>query len=182
MREIGAFEAKSKLGQLLDWVEAGEEVVITRRGKVVARMTSPDQVFDRERAQGAAARICALPPWRDARRPRDQGPHQRGPSLSIVIDASLTMAWYFDDESTPATDALLDRVASAGAVVPGLWRLEVANAFQMAVRRQRIDAVYRDAWLAEARATCRSRSTPIPAPTPGHDHPAARRAVFADGL
>lgn len=59
MREIGAFEAKSKLGQLLDWVEAGEEVVITRRGKVVARMTSPDQVFDRERAQGAAARIRA---------------------------------------------------------------------------------------------------------------------------
>ena len=69
--------------------------------------------------------------------------------MSIVIDASLTMAWYFDDESTPATDALLDRVASAGAVVPGLWRLEVANAFQMAVRRQRIDAVYRDASLAE---------------------------------
>jgi hypothetical protein len=25
VREIGAFEAKSKLGQLLDWVEAGEE-------------------------------------------------------------------------------------------------------------------------------------------------------------
>jgi prevent-host-death family protein len=37
MREIGAFEAKNKLGQLLDWVEAGEEVVITRRGRVVAR-------------------------------------------------------------------------------------------------------------------------------------------------
>ena len=42
MREIGAFEAKSKLGQLLDWVEAGEEVVITRRGKVVARLVPPD--------------------------------------------------------------------------------------------------------------------------------------------
>src|SRR4051795_8882954 len=32
MREIGAFEAKSELGQLLDLVEAGEEVTITRRG------------------------------------------------------------------------------------------------------------------------------------------------------
>ena len=41
MREIGAFEAKSKLGQLLDWVEAGEEVVITRRGKVVAKLVPP---------------------------------------------------------------------------------------------------------------------------------------------
>jgi predicted nucleic acid-binding protein len=65
------------------------------------------------------------------------------------MDASLTMAWYFEDESTPATDALLDRVADGGAVVPSLWRLEVANAFQTAIRRQRIDAVYRDASLAE---------------------------------
>lgn len=69
--------------------------------------------------------------------------------MSLVIDASLTMAWYFDDESTAATDALLDRVARSGAVVPGLWRLQIANAFQTAVRRQRIDAVYRDISLAE---------------------------------
>jgi prevent-host-death family protein len=59
MREVGAFEAKSKLGQLLDWVEAGEEIIITRRGKAVARLTSPDQTFDRERAKGAASRIRA---------------------------------------------------------------------------------------------------------------------------
>ena len=69
--------------------------------------------------------------------------------MTLVIDASLTMAWYFEDESTKAADALLDRVADTGAVVPGLWRLEVANAFQIAVRRQRIDAVYRDASLTE---------------------------------
>ena len=69
--------------------------------------------------------------------------------MSLVIDASLTMAWYFEDESTPAADALLDRVADTGALVPGLWRLEVANAFQTAIGRKRIDAVYRDASLAE---------------------------------
>jgi predicted nucleic acid-binding protein len=67
----------------------------------------------------------------------------------MVIDASLTMTWYFDDESTAATDDVLDRVSESGAMVPGLWHLEMANAFQMAVRRQRIDAVYRDASLAE---------------------------------
>jgi len=33
MREVGAFEAKNKLGQLLDLVERGEEVLITRHGK-----------------------------------------------------------------------------------------------------------------------------------------------------
>jgi prevent-host-death family protein len=59
MKEIGAFEAKNKLGQLLDWVEAGEEVIITRRGKPVAKLTAPDTAYDRERARGAAARIRA---------------------------------------------------------------------------------------------------------------------------
>jgi len=59
MREVGAFEAKTKLAELLDLVEAGEEVMITRRGKAVARLTAPDARFDRERAMGAAARIRA---------------------------------------------------------------------------------------------------------------------------
>ena len=59
MREIGAFEAKSKLGRLLDWVEAGDEVIITRRGKPVARMVSPNSMSNRERAHEAAARIRA---------------------------------------------------------------------------------------------------------------------------
>jgi prevent-host-death family protein len=57
MREVGAFEAKNKLGQLLDWVEAGEEVVITRRGRVVARLVPPRPVVDRERAREAAEAI-----------------------------------------------------------------------------------------------------------------------------
>ncbi|HEX2942648.1 MAG TPA: type II toxin-antitoxin system prevent-host-death family antitoxin [Rhodopila sp.] len=60
MKEVGAFEAKSRLGQLLDWVEAGEEVVITRRGKIVARIVPPSTGFDRERGGQAAARIRAM--------------------------------------------------------------------------------------------------------------------------
>ena len=38
MRVVGAFEAKNKLGQLLDLAEQGEEITITRRGKAVARI------------------------------------------------------------------------------------------------------------------------------------------------
>jgi len=60
MREIGAFEAKNKLGQLLDWVEAGEEVVITRRGRVVARLVPPHPAADPEQARNAAAAIRAM--------------------------------------------------------------------------------------------------------------------------
>jgi prevent-host-death family protein len=40
MTVVGAFEAKNKLGQLLDLVERGEEVTITRHGKEVARIVS----------------------------------------------------------------------------------------------------------------------------------------------
>ena len=32
----------------------------------------------------------------------------------MVLDASLTLSWYFEDEGTPAANALLDRVAEAG--------------------------------------------------------------------
>lgn len=60
MSEIGAFEAKSKLGQLLDRVQAGEEIVITRRGRPVARLVPPSPAFNRERARAAAAEIRAM--------------------------------------------------------------------------------------------------------------------------
>ena len=59
MKEIGAFEAKNKFGQLLDWVEAGDEVVITRRGKIVARLVPPAAAVDHGAGIAAAARIRA---------------------------------------------------------------------------------------------------------------------------
>ena len=40
MREISASEAKNKFGTVLDWVEQGEEVVITRHGRAVAHMVN----------------------------------------------------------------------------------------------------------------------------------------------
>ncbi len=55
MREIGAFEAKNRLGALLDRVEHGEEIVITRRGRPVARLVPAGPDFDRERARRAIA-------------------------------------------------------------------------------------------------------------------------------
>jgi antitoxin (DNA-binding transcriptional repressor) of toxin-antitoxin stability system len=55
MQEIGAFEAKNTLSALLDRVEQGEEVVITRRGRPVAKPVRADAGFDRERARAAAA-------------------------------------------------------------------------------------------------------------------------------
>jgi prevent-host-death family protein len=37
---VGSFEAKTKLAELLDKVEAGESVTITRRGKAVAQLVA----------------------------------------------------------------------------------------------------------------------------------------------
>ena len=59
MREIGAFEAKNKLGTLLDWVERGEEILITRHGKPVARLVPHTAAHDPNQAVAAAARIRA---------------------------------------------------------------------------------------------------------------------------
>jgi prevent-host-death family protein len=53
MHEVGAFEAKNKLGTLLDWVESGEEVLITRHGKAVARLVPADPGIDRAKARRA---------------------------------------------------------------------------------------------------------------------------------
>jgi prevent-host-death family protein len=57
MREIGAFEAKNKLGQLLDLVEQGEEITITRHGKEVAWLVPPRPVRDRAQAYAALKRM-----------------------------------------------------------------------------------------------------------------------------
>ena len=48
MKEIGAFEAKNTLSALLDLVESGEEIIITRHGKPVARLVPPHNAFNRE--------------------------------------------------------------------------------------------------------------------------------------
>ena len=57
MREIGAFEAKNTLGTLLDLVQKGEQVVITRHGKPIARLVPEAATRDRSAAKAAVERI-----------------------------------------------------------------------------------------------------------------------------
>ena len=38
MNEVGLFDAKNRLSELVDRAERGEEIVITRRGKAVAKL------------------------------------------------------------------------------------------------------------------------------------------------
>ena len=55
MREVGVVEAKNTLGTLLDQVEHGAEIVITRHGRAVAKLVPVHPGFDREKAKRAAA-------------------------------------------------------------------------------------------------------------------------------
>jgi predicted nucleic acid-binding protein len=57
----------------------------------------------------------------------------------FVADASATLAWCFEDEGTPATEALLERLRTGESViVPAHWPTEVMNGLIMAVRRGRV--------------------------------------------
>jgi predicted nucleic acid-binding protein len=56
----------------------------------------------------------------------------------LVVDASSVLAWCFEDEGGADSDALIDRIVADGAVVPGLWSLEIANGLVSGERRRRI--------------------------------------------
>lgn len=70
MREIGAFEAKTRLSELLADAEAGETILITRRGLPVARLGPP--ASDRSAALGRLAALRSRLAARGARLQPDE--------------------------------------------------------------------------------------------------------------
>jgi prevent-host-death family protein len=58
LRTVGIYDAKNKLSELLDRVEAGEVIAVTRRGRKVALLTPVTQ--DRPSARQAIARLREL--------------------------------------------------------------------------------------------------------------------------
>jgi prevent-host-death family protein len=81
MSAIGAFEAKNTLGSLLDRVEKGEEITITRRGTPVAKLVPANPGFDRARALVAVQAMRELADsinapklgWEEIKKMRDEG-------------------------------------------------------------------------------------------------------------
>ncbi len=81
MKEIGTFEAKNQLSALLDLVEQGEDILITRHGRPVARLVPPEGAFSKTQAQDAALRLRALAreanlgpfDWEEWKTYRDEG-------------------------------------------------------------------------------------------------------------
>ncbi|MGA8764421.1 MAG: type II toxin-antitoxin system prevent-host-death family antitoxin [Candidatus Sulfotelmatobacter sp.] len=81
MKEIGAFEAKKVFGTLLDCVQRGESIVITRHDKPVARLVPNSGRVDQNQTRAAAQRIrerakrfqFATFDWPEVKALRDQG-------------------------------------------------------------------------------------------------------------
>ena len=59
MRTVGTFEAKTHLSALLERVERGEEITITRHGKAVARLVPVDAISP-DRLKDTVARLKAF--------------------------------------------------------------------------------------------------------------------------
>ncbi|MGA2233178.1 MAG: type II toxin-antitoxin system prevent-host-death family antitoxin [Tepidisphaeraceae bacterium] len=57
-KTVGIYDAKNKLSELLDRVEAGEVIAVTRHGKKVALLTPVNQ--ERPSARQAIARLREL--------------------------------------------------------------------------------------------------------------------------
>lgn len=80
MSTIGAYEAKTKFSELLERVEKGERVTITKHGRPVAEMV-PAHKHDQARAAEGFRRMRELArevklddlTWEDLKKMRDEG-------------------------------------------------------------------------------------------------------------
>ncbi len=60
MERIGIYDARSRLSELVGRVESGEEVVLTRRGRAVARLVRAEEGTRNKARAEAVRRIRAL--------------------------------------------------------------------------------------------------------------------------
>ena len=58
--------------------------------------------------------------------------------MALVIDCSVSLAWFLEDERNAFSDAILRATESSDTWVPAVWPLEFANGLLMAERRRRI--------------------------------------------
>jgi predicted nucleic acid-binding protein len=72
--------------------------------------------------------------------------------MGFVVDASVTMAWCFEDEVDMRAERALDRLRTEDAYVPSVWPLEVANVLIVAERRGRLTASQSAQFLALLRS------------------------------
>ncbi len=73
-------------------------------------------------------------------------------TTALVVDASVSAAWFLSDEANAYTDAALQATARVDVWVPALWLLETGNLLLGAHRRRRITDAKRKQLAADATA------------------------------
>ncbi|MCX6022554.1 MAG: type II toxin-antitoxin system VapC family toxin [Chloroflexi bacterium] len=67
--------------------------------------------------------------------------------MTVALDASVTMAWCFPAESNAYAEGVLDFLRRDSAIVPPVWRLEVANVLLVGERRARLTSAQTQRFL-----------------------------------
>ncbi len=64
--------------------------------------------------------------------------------MTLVLDSSVTLAWFFEDETTPLIESVFDRITEGYCVVSPMWYFEISNALSLAQHHRRIASGYRE--------------------------------------
>ncbi len=60
--------------------------------------------------------------------------------MPFVLDNSVVCGWFLENQATPYSDAVIERLQDDRAVVPALWELEFTSVLRTACIRQRLTA------------------------------------------
>jgi predicted nucleic acid-binding protein len=71
---------------------------------------------------------------------------------ALVVDASVSGAWFLPNEATPYTEAVLEATIDREVFVPALWLLETGNLLLSAEKRRRITDAKRRELVTRAQA------------------------------
>lgn len=71
--------------------------------------------------------------------------------MTFVLDASVAMAWCFEEEAGSSSQSIMDRLASDAAITPAIWVFEVTNAMIVGERRGRVSQAHANEFLAVLR-------------------------------
>ena len=69
--------------------------------------------------------------------------------LPFVIDNSVVCGWFIQNQASPYSTAIAQRLQDNRAVAPGVWELELANVLRTACLRQRMNAEQAHGVLAQ---------------------------------
>ena len=137
MQTIQASEAKTHFLRILDEVERGESIVITRHGKPVARI-SPQVEVDREKVKQADAGRCVSCGKRQA---SFLSKRFSLPATRAAPDAVCARCFHLGGmgaspmRSSQVAEAAEERLRDDHALVPGIWWYEIRSILIVNERR-----------------------------------------------